>query len=77
MMTQANQPESIGNNSIESKLDTIIRDITMMKSQLDRVEQRLDGIDRRLDGIDNRLWVFMGGILFAALAALLRLIPEV
>lgn len=68
MMTE-NQPESI-NNSADSKLDTILRDVAVIKSQLDRIE-------KRLDGIDNRLWVFMGGILTAALAALLRLIPEV
>lgn len=77
MMTQSNQPESIGNNSIESKLDLIIKDMAVMKSQLDGIDKRLDGIDKRLDGIDSRLWVFMGGILTAALAALLRLIPEV
>ena len=70
MMPEANQPESKQDNSIDSKLDAILRDIAVMKSQLDRVENRLDGID-------NRLWVFMGGILTAALAALLRLIPEV
>lgn len=68
-MTQSNEPET-NKSSIESKLDAIAVDIAVIKSQLDRVE-------KRLDGIDNRLWVFMGGILTAALAALLRLIPEV
>lgn len=60
MVSETNQPESKQNSSIESKLDTILQDIAVMKSQLDRVE-------KRLDGIDNRLWVFMGGILTAAL----------
>jgi len=68
-MIESNQPESIDNKN-DNKLDIIMRDIAVMRSQLDRIE-------KRLDGIDNRLWVFMGGILTAALAALLKLIPEV
>jgi ubiquinone biosynthesis protein UbiJ len=68
MMTESNEPQSI--SSTDEKLNAILQDVAVIKSQLDRVE-------KRLDGIDNRLWVFMGGILTAALAALLRLIPEV
>jgi hypothetical protein len=34
------------------KLNTIIKDIAVMKPQL-------DGIEKRLDGIDNRLWLFI------------------
>jgi hypothetical protein len=72
MMTQSNEPET--NNS---KLDAIAADITAIKLDLAAMKPQLDRVEKRLDGIDNRLWVFMGGILTAALAALLRLIPEV
>jgi polyhydroxyalkanoate synthesis regulator phasin len=76
MMTQSNQPESI-DNSIDRKLDTIMADISTIKLDIAAMKPQLDRVEKRLDGIDNRLWVFMGGILTAALAALLRLIPEV
>ena len=77
MMTQSNQPESMDSNSIESKLDSIAGDIAAIKLDLATIKPQIDRVEKRLDAIDNRLWVFMGGILFAALAALLRLIPEV
>lgn len=73
MMTQSNEPETNNN----SKLDAIAADITAIKLDLAAMKPQLDRVEKRLDGIDNRLWVFMGGILTAALAALLRLIPEV
>jgi hypothetical protein len=77
MMTQENQPENIDSNSIDGKLDSIIRDLAAIKLDIAVMKPQLDRVEKRLDGIDNRLWVFMGGILFAALAALLRLIPEI